>query len=132
MSDYNNRISKEEMIGKFALSSKNGLTQDDVELAGMLADFHNKAYDGGYRVGQEEARRELVQIPQDTPVQQEQEVMGVSFYDYNGQKMVSSKELAENFEKRHDHVMRDIDAVKKRCPQFWGDVFRDRNARPIR
>lgn len=56
MSDYNNCISKEEMIGKFALNSKNGLTQDDVELAGMLADFHNKAYDGGYRVGQEEAK----------------------------------------------------------------------------
>lgn len=136
MSDYNNRISKEEMIGKFALSSKNGLTQDDVELAGMLADFHNKAYDGGYRVGQEEARKELVQIPQDTPVQQEQEVMGVSFYDCNGQKMVSSKELAENFEKRHDHVMRDIDAVKKDVPNF-GEMFfetetQDRYGRPQR
>lgn len=134
--DYGNKISKEEMIGKFALSSKNGLTQDDVELAGMLADFHNKAYDGGYRVGQEEARKELVQIPQDAPVQQEQEVMGVSFYDCNGQKMVSSKELAENFEKRHDHVMRDIDAVKKDVPNF-GEMFfetetPDRYGRPQR
>lgn len=108
MSDYNNRISKEEMIGKFALSSKNGLTQDDVELAGMLADFHNKAYDGGYRVGQEEARKELVQIPQDAPVQQEQEVVGVSFYDCNGQKMVSSRDVAENFEKEHKNVMQTI------------------------
>lgn len=108
MSDYNNRISKEEMIGKFALSSKNGLTQDDVELAGMLADFHNKAYDGGYRVGQEEARKELVQIPQDAPVQQEQEVVGVSFYDCNGQKMVSSRDVAKNFEKEHKNVMQTI------------------------
>lgn len=108
MSDYNNRISKEEMIGKFALNSKNGLTQDDVELAGMLADFHNKAYDGGYRVGQEEARKELVQISQDAPVQQEQEVMGVSFYECNGQKMVSSRDVAENFEKEHKNVMQTI------------------------
>lgn len=108
MSDYNNRISKEEMIGKFALNSKNGLTQDDVELAGMLADFHNKAYDGGYRVGQEEARKELVQIPKDAPVQQEREVMGVSFYDCNGQKMVSSRDVAGNFEKEHKNVMQTI------------------------
>lgn len=108
MSDYNNRISKEEMIGKFALNSKNGLTQDDVELAGMLADFHNKAYDGGYRVGQEEARKELVQIPKDAPVQQKREVMGVSFYDCNGQKMVSSRDVAGNFEKEHKNVMQTI------------------------
>lgn len=108
MSDYNNRISKEEMIGKFALSSKNGLTQDDVELAGMLADFHNKAYDGGYRVGQAEARKELVQIPQGTPVQQEQEIVGVSFYDCNGQKMVSSRDVAKNFEKEHFNVIQSI------------------------
>lgn len=105
MSDYNNRITKEEMIGKFALSSKNGLTQDDVELAGMLADFHNKAYDGGYRVGQEEARKELIQIPQDAPVQQEQEIVGVSFYDCNGQKMVSSRDVAKNFDKEHKNVL---------------------------
>ena len=112
MSDYNNRISKEEMIGKFALNSKNGLTQDDVELAGMLADFHNKAYDGGYRVGQEEARKELVQIPQDVPVQQEQEVVGVSFYECNGQKMVSSRDVAENFEKEHKDVIRAVENIK--------------------
>lgn len=112
MSDYNNRISKEEMIGKFALSSKNGLTQDDVELAGMLADFHNKAYDGGYRVGQEEARKELVQISQDAPIQQEQEIVGVSFYDCNGQKMVSSRDVAKNFEKEHKDVLRAVENIK--------------------
>lgn len=112
MSDYNNRITKEEMIGKFALSSKNGLTQDDVELAGMLADFHNKAYDGGYRVGQEEARKELVQIPKNVPVQQEQEVVSVSFYDCNGQKMVSSRDVAENFEKEHKDVIRAVENIK--------------------
>jgi anti-repressor protein len=112
MSDYNNRITKEQMIGKFALSSKNGLTQDDVELAGMLADFHNKAYDGGYRVGQEEARKELIQIPKNAPVQQEQEVVGVSFYDCNGQKMVSSRDVAENFEKEHKDVIRAVENIK--------------------
>lgn len=112
MSDYNNRISKEEMIGKFALNSKNGLTQDDVELAGMLADFHNKAYDGGYRVGQEEARKELVQISQDAHVQQEQEIVGVSFYDCNGQKMVSSRDVAKNFEKEHKDVLRAVENIK--------------------
>lgn len=112
MSDYNNRITKEEMIGKFALSSKNGLTQDDVELAGMLADFHNKAYDGGYRVGQEEARNELIQIPQGVPVQREQEVVGVSFYECNGQKMVSSRDVAENFEKEHKDVIRSVENIK--------------------
>lgn len=106
--DYGNKISKEEMIGKFALSSKNGLTQDDVELAGMLADFHNKAYDGGYRVGQEEARKELVQIPQGAPVQQEQEVAGVSFYDCKGQKMVSSRDVSRNFDKEHKDVLDSI------------------------
>lgn len=112
MPDYNNRISKEEMIGKFALNSKNGLTQDDVELAGMLADFHNKAYDGGYRVGQEEARKELVQISQDAPIQQEQEIVGVSFYDCNGQKMVSSRDVAKNFEKEHKDVLRAVENIK--------------------
>lgn len=112
MSDYNNRISKEEMIGKFALNSKNGLTQDDVELAGMLADFHNKAYDGGYRVGQEEARKELVQISQDAPIQQEHEIVGVSFYDCNGQKMVSSRDVAKNFEKEHKDVLRAVENIK--------------------
>ena len=112
MSDYNNRISKEEMIGKFALNSKNGLTQDDVELAGMLADFHNKAYDGGYRVGQEEAKKELVQISQDAPIQQEQEIVGVSFYDCNGQKMVSSRDVAKNFEKEHKDVLRAVENIK--------------------
>lgn len=111
--DYGNKISKEEMIGKFALNSKNGLTQDDVELAGMLADFHNKAYDGGYRVGQEEARKELVQIQQDAPVQQEQEVMGVLFYECNGQKMVSSRDVAKNFEKSHDNVLKSIETIKR-------------------
>lgn len=112
MPDYNNRISKEEMIGKFALNSKNGLMQDDVELAGMLADFHNKAYDGGYRVGQEEARKELVQISQDAPIQQEQEIVGVSFYDCNGQKMVSSRDVAKNFEKEHKDVLRAVENIK--------------------
>ena len=107
--DYNNKISREEMIGSFALCCKDGLTQDDVKLAGLLADFHNKAYDGGYRAGQKQAQEELVQIPQEMTVQQEEAVMDVSFYDCNGQKMVSSRDVAKNFEKEHKHV---IDAIK--------------------
>lgn len=41
----------------------------------------------------------------------------------NGEPVASSRQIAESFDKRHDHVIRDIDTIKKRCPQFWGDVF---------
>ena len=36
----------------------------------------------------------------------------------NGQAVVSSLDIAEKFEKRHDHVMRDIDTFKKDVPNF--------------
>lgn len=36
--------------------------------------------------------------------------------------VASSRQIADNFEKRHDHVMRDIDAMKKDVPNF-GEMF---------
>lgn len=50
----------------------------------------------------------------------------------SGEPVASSRQIADNFEKRHDHVMRDIDAMKKRCPQFWGDVLRNNSAGQLR
>lgn len=41
----------------------------------------------------------------------------------NGEPVVSSRQIADSFEKRHDHVMRDIDAIKKDVPNFGGDVL---------
>lgn len=40
----------------------------------------------------------------------------------NDQLLVSSLEVAENFEKRHDHILRDIDSIKKHPPNF-GEMF---------
>lgn len=40
----------------------------------------------------------------------------------SGEPVASSRQIADNFEKRHDHVMRDIDAMKKDVPNF-GDMF---------
>ena len=39
-----------------------------------------------------------------------------------GEPVASSRQIADNFEKRHDHVMRDIDAMKKDVPNF-GEMF---------
>lgn len=36
----------------------------------------------------------------------------------NNQVVASSRVVAENFGKRHDHILRDIENFKKRCPQF--------------
>lgn len=38
------------------------------------------------------------------------------------QAVTSSLNIAENFDKRHDHVLRDIDALEKDIPNF-GDIF---------
>jgi phage regulatory protein, rha family len=56
--------------------------------------------------------------------------------DQNGQPVASSRDVAEHFEKRHDHVMRDIDALGKDVPNF-GEMFfetelPDRYGRPQR
>lgn len=40
----------------------------------------------------------------------------------NGEPVASSRQIAESFEKRHDHVMRDIDSIKKDAPNF-GEMF---------
>lgn len=54
----------------------------------------------------------------------------------NGQPVASSRDIAEHFEKRHDHVVRDIDAFSKDVPNF-GEMFfsveiPDRYGRPQR
>lgn len=35
----------------------------------------------------------------------------------NGEPVVSSRQIAENFEKRHDHVMRDIEDIMRGLPK---------------
>ena len=40
----------------------------------------------------------------------------------SGEPVASSRQIADSFEKRHDHVMRDIDAIKKDAPNF-GEMF---------
>ena len=32
--------------------------------------------------------------------------------------LVSSKDIANNFSKRHDHVLRDIESIEKDVPNF--------------
>lgn len=41
----------------------------------------------------------------------------------DGKLVVSSRDVAENFKKRHDHVMRDIENIKIGSPQNWGGYF---------
>lgn len=38
------------------------------------------------------------------------------------QAVTTSLQVAQNFEKRHDHILRDIDAIKKDVPNF-GEMF---------
>nr|DAY89438.1 MAG TPA: regulatory protein [Caudoviricetes sp.] len=40
----------------------------------------------------------------------------------NGQVVVCSRDVAEKFNKRHDHVLRDVDSFKKDIPNF-GEMF---------
>lgn len=49
----------------------------------------------------------------------------INITNQNGNLVVSSREVAENFEKRHDHVMRDINELIKNMgsPQNWGHLF---------
>lgn len=42
----------------------------------------------------------------------------------NGQPAASSRDIAEHFSKRHDHVLRDIEALGKDLPNF-GEMFFD-------
>ncbi len=39
------------------------------------------------------------------------------------QAVTTSLQVAESFEKRHDHVLRDLDELKEGVTQNWGDLF---------
>ena len=41
---------------------------------------------------------------------------------YKEQLVTTSREVAENFEKRHDHILRDIETLKEDVPNF-GEMF---------
>lgn len=41
------------------------------------------------------------------------------------QAVTTSLQLAENFGKRHDHILRDLDELKEGLTQNWGDLFSD-------
>ncbi len=43
----------------------------------------------------------------------------------NNQVVVSSRDIAANFEKRHDNVLKDIDELIKGSPQKLGDLFNE-------
>lgn len=47
----------------------------------------------------------------------------INIKNLEGDLVVSSREVAENFKKRHDHVLRDLDDFKKGVTQNWGDLF---------
>lgn len=47
---------------------------------------------------------------------------GIVLSMQSGEPVASSRQIADNFEKRHDHVMRDIDVMKKDVPNF-GEMF---------
>lgn len=49
----------------------------------------------------------------------------INIINQNGNLVVSSREVAINFDKRHDHVIRDIEELIKDMgsPQNWGHLF---------
>lgn len=48
--------------------------------------------------------------------------MDIILQSKNGQAVVSSRDVAEKFNKRHDHILRDVDSFKKDVPNF-GEMF---------
>lgn len=46
----------------------------------------------------------------------------LALFEKSNRVVVSSRIIAQNFEKRHDHVLRDIDELKKDVPNF-GEMF---------
>lgn len=50
------------------------------------------------------------------------DLIKIDFDEHSEQLVVSSREVAGNFEKRHDHVLRDIDNFRKDVPNF-GEMF---------
>lgn len=49
----------------------------------------------------------------------------INVENHEGEMVVTSREVAENFEKRHDHVIRDIEIIISNIgsPQNWGHLF---------
>ncbi|WP_133965128.1 Rha family transcriptional regulator [Eubacterium limosum] len=48
----------------------------------------------------------------------------INIRDRQGQMVVSSREVAQNFGKRHDHILRDVkNMMKNDSPQNWGQYF---------
>lgn len=41
----------------------------------------------------------------------------------NKQAVTSSLDVAVNFDKRHDHILRDLDELREGVTQNWGDLF---------
>lgn len=41
------------------------------------------------------------------------------------QAVTTSLQVAENFGKRHDHILRDLDELKEGLTQNWGDLFNE-------
>lgn len=69
--DFNGKITKEELVGKYAMAGNKGASKTEVELMEAIAVMHNKAFEGGYRAGKKEAEEKVVMpIPQSEPVTQ--------------------------------------------------------------
>ncbi len=51
-------------------------------------------------------------------------IESINVIQNKGMLVVSSREVAENFERRHDHIIRDIENLKNGFPQNWGDQER--------
>lgn len=47
----------------------------------------------------------------------------INLQNKNGQVVVSSRDVAEKFEKRHDHVLRDIDVLISDSPKLGNEMF---------
>lgn len=47
----------------------------------------------------------------------------INLQNKNGQVVVSSRDVAEKFEKRHDHVLRDIDGLISDSPKLGNEMF---------
>ena len=52
------------------------------------------------------------------------EIEGVRLSNQNGQVVVSSRKIAEDFGKRHDSVLRDIDRTYRVSTKLWKLIYR--------
>lgn len=53
----------------------------------------------------------------------------INIQNKDGQLIVSSRDVADNFEKRHDNVLKDIDEIIKGSPQNLGHLFMESSYR---